>query len=112
MHGQWIFGSLLLLTLVVCSGRAGAQTNSSPAQNLATYGFKVSVDEVDLTFHAVDAHGLPVNDLKLNELSIFDNEKPQSKILAFYSVPNEPIRAEFLWIQASRWRSTFPKTEA
>ena len=60
------------------------------------YRMRVSVDEVDLTFHAEDAHGLPVNDLKLNELKITDNGKPPDHVLSFRPLRDYPVRAGIL----------------
>jgi VWFA-related protein len=54
------------------------------------------VDEVSLTFHAADAHGLPVNDLKLDELSVLDNGRSPRRIVAFHSLQDFPIRAGLL----------------
>lgn len=54
------------------------------------------VDEVGLTFHAVDAQGLPVNDLKLDELTLLDNGKPPHRVLDFYLLQDHPIRAGIL----------------
>jgi hypothetical protein len=45
----------------------GAQTNRASGEGATTFRLSVSVDEVSLTFHAADAHGLPVNDLKLRD---------------------------------------------
>jgi VWFA-related protein len=75
---------------------AGAQTNAAPAPRAGPYGLSVSVDEVDLTFHAADVHGLPVNDLKLEELSLLDNGHAPAKILAFERLQDLPIRAGIL----------------
>jgi Ca-activated chloride channel homolog len=75
---------------------ADAQTNAALAPGVGPYGLSVSVDEVDLSFHAADAHGLPVNDLKLEELSLLDNGRPPAKILAFESLQDLPIRAGIL----------------
>lgn len=61
-----------------------------------SYSLVVSVDEVDLTFHATDVHGLPVNDLKLDELKLLDNGKPPSRIVAFQPLRDFPIRAGIL----------------
>jgi hypothetical protein len=60
------------------------------------YSLSVFVDEVSLTFHAADAHGLSINDLKLDELSLLDNGKPPHRILAFQSLQDLPIRAGIL----------------
>jgi VWFA-related protein len=54
------------------------------------------VDEVDLTFHAIDAHGLPVNDLKLEDMKLLDDGKPPSRVLAFQALRDFPIRAGIL----------------
>jgi Ca-activated chloride channel family protein len=66
------------------------------AQTDAPYHLSVSVDEVILTFHAADAHGLPVNDLKLSDLTLLDNGIPPAKILDFQLQQNFPIRAGIL----------------
>jgi Ca-activated chloride channel family protein len=76
--------------------RADEQTNAAPAPGVRPYGLSVSVDEVDLTFHAADAHGLAVSDLKLEELNLLDNGRPPAKILAFESLRDLPIRAGIL----------------
>jgi Ca-activated chloride channel homolog len=66
------------------------------AQTDAPYHLNVSVDEVILTFHAADAHGLPVNDLKLSDITLLDNGIPPAKILDFQLQQNFPIRAGIL----------------
>jgi Ca-activated chloride channel homolog len=66
------------------------------AQTDAPYRLNVSVDEVILTFHAADARGLPVNDLKLSDLTLLDNGIPPAKILDFQLQQNFPVRAGIL----------------
>ena len=66
------------------------------AQTDAPYRLSVSVDEVILTFHASDAHGLRVNDLQLSDLTLLDNGIPPAKILDFQLQQNFPIRAGIL----------------
>ena len=66
-HQTWIVCGLLTFTFF-------AQTEAS-AQSEGTYSLSVAVNEVSLTFHAEDAHGLPVNDLKIDDLSLLDNGK-------------------------------------
>ena len=51
------------------------------------------LNEVSLTFHAEDAQGHPVNNLKLDDLIIYDNYKPPRKLLVFRSLPDIPIHA-------------------
>jgi Ca-activated chloride channel family protein len=91
-------GSVFTCVLMVLAPalRAGSQANAAPGPGMVPYGLSIAVDEVDLTFHAADAHGLPVNDLKLEELSLLDNGQPPAKILAFESLQNLPIRAGIL----------------
>jgi Ca-activated chloride channel family protein len=76
-----------------------AQIATIPAieqQSTPSYGLRVSVDEVLLTFHAADVLGLPINDLKLDELNLSDNGKPPRKILSFQALQNLPINAGIL----------------
>jgi Ca-activated chloride channel homolog len=95
MRPHWISCGLLLLAY--CAGARGAdpQTNVAVPQG-APYSLSMSVDEVRVNFHAADLHGLAVNDLKLDELSLLDNGKPPGKIVAFGSLREFPIRAGFL----------------
>jgi Ca-activated chloride channel family protein len=90
-----IFCGLVVLALFGVARRIDSQTNAARAES-APYSLSVSVDEVSLTFHAADAHGLPVNDLKLDELSILDNDKSPGRVLAFGSLRDFPIRAGIL----------------
>jgi Ca-activated chloride channel homolog len=87
---------LLIFAILVDARRLESQRSGVAVQSDAPYRLSVSVDEVDLSFHAADAHGLPINNLKLDELSLLDNGKPPLKILAFQSLQNFPIRAGFL----------------
>jgi hypothetical protein len=95
MRRHWISCGLFLLTLCAVVRVAGSQTGAAGSQGVP-YSLNVSVDEVSLTFHAADAHGLPVNDLKLYELSLLDNGKPPQKVLAFGALRDFPIRAGIL----------------
>ncbi len=76
--------------------RTAGQTSSATEQSAASFHLNVAVDEVSLTFHAADAHGLPVNDLKLGELSILDNGTAPMRVLVFQALENLPIRAGIL----------------
>jgi len=96
MRQFWFLCGLLSLTLFAGVRRTDSQTNAGTAESAASYRLSVSVDEVILTFHANDAHGLPVKDLKAGDLSLFDNGKPQHRILAFQYLESLPIRAGIL----------------
>lgn len=75
--------------------QAHAQADASQPQR-PSFTLAVPVDEVGLAFHAADANGLPVNDLKLDELTLLDNGKPPHRILDFYVLQDHPIRAGIL----------------
>ncbi len=74
----------------------GAQTNSVMTQDAAAYRLKVAVDEVNLTFHAEDVHGLPAQNLKLSDLRLTDDGEPPLKILDLKLLENLPVRAGIL----------------
>jgi Ca-activated chloride channel family protein len=88
--------SLLLVALSIHALPAAPQTSAPDAQNPTPYRLRVAVDEVVVTFSAADARGLPINDLRLDELTLLDNGKPPRKIVAFQPLRDRPIRAGFL----------------
>jgi VWFA-related protein len=112
MRQSWILCGLLILTLAVDACSTNAQTKLVSGEDTATYRISVSVDEVSLTFHAADAHGLPVNDLKLNELSILDDGKPPLRILAFRPLQDFPIRAGILIDASESMDGYLPRNRA
>jgi VWFA-related protein len=81
--------SVLLALAVVLRGSAQVDGNGD-------FKLKVAVDEVVVTFHAADAQGLPVNDLKLSDIELLDNDKPPQRVLVFDSMVDYPIRAGIL----------------
>ena len=98
-----------VLLLIFSMGVRGAGAQQSAA---APYSLNVSVDEVSLTFHAADAHGLPVNDLKADELKILDNGKPQSRVLVFQPLRDFPIRAGILLDMSVSVAAYIPRNRA
>lgn len=95
VYRQWAVSSLSAIALV-CAYNAEAQTIPPTSQHITQYRMNVAVDEVILTFHAADAHGLAVNDLRLDELTLLDNGKPPRRVVAFQLLPNAPLRAGIL----------------
>lgn len=91
-----ILSGLLVVVLLGQVRQMDSQANDTAAQNSVRYNLSVSVDEVDLTFHASDLHSAPVNDLKLDELNLLDDGKPPRSILVFQSLADLPIRAGVL----------------
>jgi VWFA-related protein len=63
------------------------------SQNSRTYDLKVAVDEVEITFHTSDIHGLPVSNLRQDEVRLLDNERPPRRIVLFELLHDLPIRA-------------------
>jgi len=96
MHMRLILRSLLVLAFAVCARFCLAQGSQEGAQDSPAFRLSVPVDEVALTFHAADAHGLPINDLQLSELKVLDNGKPPGKVLDFRVQQDFPIRAGIL----------------
>jgi Ca-activated chloride channel family protein len=62
----------------------------------AAYTLNVSTNEVRVLFHAVDAHDQPVDDLKPDEIELFDNEQGPGQIAGLQLVRNRPMRVVFL----------------
>jgi Ca-activated chloride channel homolog len=108
MHSPWIICGLLFFTTPF----ACAQTDVAGAQSAARYNLTVAVDEVSLSFHAADGNGLPINDLKLDELRIFDNGKAPRKILAFQPMHDFPIRAGILLDTSDSMEGYLPRNRA
>ena len=98
MRYFWTSCGLLIFSLAAGARRTDSQTNMAASQSQGTgpYNLSVSVDEVILNFHAADARGLPVNDLKLDEVKLLDKGKPPRKILSFQLLRDYPIRAAIL----------------
>jgi VWFA-related protein len=69
-----------------------AQTAQTPTPAADPYTLNVAVDEVSLTFHAADFHGIPMDDLKLDDLRILDNGKRPRQIVSFETHQNLPVR--------------------
>jgi Ca-activated chloride channel homolog len=82
--------------LIAHSQAALAQVDASSAEGDNSFSLKLSVDEVNLTFHAADAHGMPVNDLKLEELRILDDGRAPRRVVGFQRLEDAPIRAGIL----------------
>jgi VWFA-related protein len=96
MAQRQIIYALVILAVFANACSIDSQTSAVVAKSPTPYHLDVSVDEVILTFHAADAHGLPINDLKLEELSILDNNAPPRRMLDFQILKDFPIRAGIL----------------
>ncbi len=85
----------LVWLIAIAPAAVRPQAPMETPQSAASYRLNVAVDEVVLTFHAADSHGLPVNDLKLEEMTALDNGK-RSKVLRMDVAQDHPIRAGIL----------------
>jgi VWFA-related protein len=96
MNRSLVLSGLVVFALVTVACDGAAQTSNQAAPSEEDYRFRVPVDEVVLTFHAADAQGLSVNDLKVDELRLLDNGRRPPRILDFKIQQNFPIRAGIL----------------
>jgi Ca-activated chloride channel homolog len=94
-----MFSNLLRLGLVLLLplGSGGPQSAGRPQDEAGPYTLMVPVDEVSLTFHASDFHGMPIEDLTERDLRLLDDGKRQDRILSFQAFRNLPIRAGILF---------------
>ena len=86
----------LMALLMTHSQAARSQVDASGTENGNSFGLKLSVDEVNLTFHAADANGMPVNDLKLEEFVILDEGRTPRRVVGFQLLQDAPIRGGIL----------------
>ena len=96
MHCSYLWRGLLAVALVAGAARNHSQSSYSTAQAPPSYGFTIPVDEVSLTFHASGADGHAITDLKQTDLSVLDNLRQPSRIVAFELLHDAPIRAGIL----------------
>jgi Ca-activated chloride channel homolog len=92
----WVSSGVVFLAFLSSPSSLESQTTESRENSATAYRLPLPVNEVVLTFHALDLHGLPVNDLKPGDVQVFDNEEPARRIVEFDSLQNRPIRAGIL----------------
>ena len=110
----------LALLLVALSGlpvgvgesRASGQQTSASGAAAETQPLRVNVDEVVVTFNALDANGLPVTDLKRGEIRIRDNGVAPRRIVAFDELSNRPLRAGILLDTSESMQPSLPTNKA
>jgi VWFA-related protein len=102
----------VFFTLFVSARCADSQTNHAADQKVTPYRLSVSVDEVSLTFHAADARGISIDDLKLQELSLLDNGRPPLKILDFQPPQHFPTRVGVLLDMSQSMEESGPDNRA
>lgn len=88
-------GFKLLLGLLIAARMMCAQAGMESKAD-TPYKLDVSVDEVSIVFHASDASGRPLVDLKPSELDLFDNEVGPGGIVALQKLGDRPLRVAFI----------------
>ena len=103
MPRHWSEGLLCLGALLSssCILSVAKPQNNTPSSDARPYTINVAVDEVSLTFHAADFHGIPIDDLQLPDLRLLDNNKKPRQILSFETHQNLPVHLGIL-IDTSR----------
>lgn len=90
-----IRAGIWLMVLFVGAATSAAQIPSDPGSQ-GGFRLQLPVDEVVVTFHAEDAQGLPVNDLKQGEVKLLDNGTAPRRIVAFDGVADRALHAGIL----------------
>jgi VWFA-related protein len=104
--------ALAVIALFCGCWRADGQAGTNGDESSAAYSLQLSVDEVVLTFHATDAHGLPINDLTLGEIKLFDKGVAPRRIVAFDSLVDRPVRAGILMDTSESMQQTLPASKS
>ncbi len=84
---------LLLLYSILSAAQTTQPNPATQTDPTTSYTLPVSVNEVNLTFSAGDENGLPINDLQLSDLRLFDNGRKPARILSFQRRTDLQIRA-------------------
>lgn len=112
LRRSFVLSGVIVLAFSTAALRGESQTSAPAAPGGEQYRFSVPVDEVILTFHAADAHGLPVNDLKIDELRLLDKGKPPRRIFDFQVEQDFPIRAGILMDSSESMTKNLPTDRA
>lgn len=90
-----LIGFRLVVAMAFC-GSCGAQTPAQAVGGNESYTLSLPVIEVSLTFHATGAQGAPIENLSQQDVKLFDNEEPQSRIVDFQAYHDLPVRVGIL----------------
>lgn len=106
VHRAGVLRSVVIAGMFCCA-RANAQQSAHVALSENT-PLRMNVDEVVVTFNAVDASGSLVKDLKLEEIRIRDNGVAPRRVVAFEQLRDRPLRAGFLLDTSESMRESLP----
>jgi len=91
------------------AGASGSsQEKLAPSTSTNETPLRVDVDEVIVTFHAEDASGVSIKNLKSGELRIRDNGVAPRRVVAFEELTDRPIRAGILLDASGSMQQTLP----
>lgn len=83
-------------TFLLYGGAAGAAQAAGGKGAEDSFRLQLPVNEVVVTFHAANAQGLPVNDLKQSEVRLLDNGAAPRRIVAFQEFADRPLHIGIL----------------
>jgi len=112
MFGKQGIREAAVIALFCCWWPAVGQSAANGRQSSTAYSLQMSVDEVILTFHATDARGLPITDLTLGEIKLFDKGVAPRRIVAFDSLVDRPIRAGILLDTSESMQQTLSESKS
>jgi Ca-activated chloride channel homolog len=67
-----------------------------PAEDASSYNLRLPVNEIELTFRAFEANGVPLLHLTSDNLHLWDNGKRQTRVAMLAPYENLPIKAGFV----------------
>ena len=76
--------------------RCAAQVPNTTTNLDEGFTLSLPVNEVSLTFHASDAQGAPMQNLSQEDMRLFDDGKPENRIVNFEAYHDLPLRAGIL----------------
>lgn len=91
--------------------RSNAQGAGNADPGSQAFSLRLSVDEVVLTFDVADLHGLPISDLKREEIRLFDNGAAPRRIVSFDSLLDRPVRAGILIDTSGSMQQALPENK-
>jgi Ca-activated chloride channel family protein len=103
---------LLSASLWLLSGWPARQSEANDHHAGETYTLTLPVDEVVLTFNAVDKRGTLIHDLKAGEIQLWDNGVHPRKIVSLDELADRPIRFGILIDTSDSMQSYLPRNRA